>query len=414
MGSQINDELRSLRRQVADLQAEVARVPVRWPNGGGRPKAVIYARVNEAAGVADTDTTFDFDNATAIVGDAPSGGTGTAQNDLGNTYADNEKIRLWQGDDGEWYPDKTGGTASPIAYFELTADLPLSTTFATAKPVKDDGTLDTAATAIRLLDPEQRYVAKSGDRFFAIFLTADHSASGVAGWRIIDGEGPARIVKGTTAGTYSISGTNCTIDETLYDHADGASLPSSPATVMDPYDVATGTPSGTEWWLLHEASSDEYIFLLPIVLEFPLIVRGETTAVCRHDQTTFTLGTLTKLTKSGISVGSTIAVKNHYQWDMDSGTRVVAIREAASGDWYPLERESLQVIRGTASADVASTDTTFVVNSPTTLQGASLSGVPTLTVKNHFGFSIDSGGKVFVMRDQNDGDWYCFQAQCPE
>lgn len=62
----------------------------------------IRALVNESGGVITSDSTFDFDNASAITGVIPVGGAGTAVNAPATAYADNEVVILVQADDGTW------------------------------------------------------------------------------------------------------------------------------------------------------------------------------------------------------------------------------------------------------------------------------------------------------------------------
>lgn len=69
---------------------------------------VIKAQVNVSGGVATTDATFAFDGATAIIGTAPVGGTGTAENVPGSAYVDNEFVELQQGNNGNWYTTSIG------------------------------------------------------------------------------------------------------------------------------------------------------------------------------------------------------------------------------------------------------------------------------------------------------------------
>jgi len=64
---------------------------------------LIAATVNQAGGVARSDTTFPFDAASALLGTIV-GTTGTAQNDPPDEWFDNEEILLIQADSNNWIP----------------------------------------------------------------------------------------------------------------------------------------------------------------------------------------------------------------------------------------------------------------------------------------------------------------------
>ena len=116
------------------LASDAVGVPITWKKiGTGKKWAqvnlstaetgnVIYAQVNEATGVATGDATFSFDNAVAEVGIIPTDGEGTAQNQYGQEYADNEWVHLFQRkDNGQWITERGGTAGSLVKRFRTTA-----------------------------------------------------------------------------------------------------------------------------------------------------------------------------------------------------------------------------------------------------------------------------------------------------
>jgi hypothetical protein len=74
------------------------------------------------------------------------------------------------------------------------------------------------------------------------------------------------------------------------------------------------------------------------------------------------------------------------------------------------------VISGTASAAVATTDSTFTLTSSSckvVQEVGATAPADTVTVYNVFGWQIDSGGLVWSMWNQDSNHWEAFQAKCP-
>lgn len=258
----------------------------RVPRGGGGGGRIIYAQVNEASGVGSGDTTFAFDNAIALVGSIPTGGTGTAENQYAQTYANNEWVILSQRKDNQQWLTERGGTAgSALVHFELTEDMAYADTSKLAKPVNDDGTLDTGATAFNVVD--MRAVDTAGDfgQFYgkAGYTDADGGAvvwsgyqgvglrfadnwneTGLPGYKIITLEDPMDFWIGTCAESLTSGHAKATYDTSL-DVSGGPFsgrrpplLADSRVTVYDDLNIKP-TP-GKKYWIKWDKKAAHYIY----------------------------------------------------------------------------------------------------------------------------------------------------------
>ena len=159
---------------------------VRVSLAGGGSGNVIYAQV--VSNVTSGDPTFTFDNAVAEVGSIPAGGTGTAQNQYGQEYVDNEWVHLFQRkDNGQWLTER-GGTAGTVLRFETTAAKAWDAS--TVAGVLLDASDAPVGGAITLTDrAPAKHEALVGSRGWCVRNGDDY-------W-IITMDSPARWVEGT-------------------------------------------------------------------------------------------------------------------------------------------------------------------------------------------------------------------------
>ena len=243
---------------------------VRVKPSGGSSGNIIYAQV--VSNVADSDPTFTFDNAVALVGSAPTGGTGTAQNQYAQEYLDNEWVILSQRkDNGQWLTERGGTSGSQVVYFEITEHKVYGDNAVLAKPVLADGTMDAGADEFYVVDEKNLFYGRAaedsedGYRGFALRYTDDYS-EGVPGFRIIDMQGPAHWLIVTLTETAS-STTTCSIgsDQIWGRPSRGQRLPpSGNVEVYDDLSVASGAQSGDKWLAAWDEADEHYIFIVPI------------------------------------------------------------------------------------------------------------------------------------------------------
>lgn len=251
--------------------------PIIWKEGGAgagkwavvalqRPSRgnVLYAQVNEASGVTPGDATFTFDNAIAIVGNMPTGTSGTAQNQYLQAYANDEWVLLFEAQlTGQWLTERGGLAGSQVVYFELTQNKSYGDAAKLAKPVLIDGSLDTGADAFHVVDDQHQFYGKIGYRGFAVRYTDEYSED-VPGYRIITMEGPAHLMVVALSTSYSGSGTTCTpVGSTIYGKPfRGERLPpTGDVTVYDDLSVAYAASIGDKWLIAFDEIDEHYIFV---------------------------------------------------------------------------------------------------------------------------------------------------------
>lgn len=253
-------------------------VPVRRRvHSGGSSGNVIYAQVNEASGVTSGDSTFSFDNAVAEVGSIPTDGEGTAQNQYGQEYADNEWVHLFQRkDNGQWLTERGGTAGSQVVYFELTENKSYGDAAKLAKPVLADGTLDSGAPAFHVIDDQRQFYGRAaaggqeGYRGMAVRLTDDYS-EGVPGFRIATMEGPAQLLVVMLDENLSGASADCSLAESpnVFGLAYRGRLPlpveSVDVVVYDDLSVATNAKSGEKWIASWNEVSERYLFWRKLV-----------------------------------------------------------------------------------------------------------------------------------------------------
>lgn len=267
------DKLKDVIRRVDG--GKVSRRPTptrRAPRMGGVGGNIIIASVNEPTGVIGADTTFSFDGAASIVGRAPTDGEGTAVNLYQQTYSNNDAVLLFQDRaSGDWYTERGGSAGSIVVTFELTQDMAYADTAKLAKPVDETGAIISAADAFYVLDEQEKFYGKSGYQGVALKTKNDHSG-GVPGYRIITMEGPAQLMTGVLAGSYSTSGTSFTpsVDEIWGRPHRGRREPAEGSiTVYDDLDVASDAKTDDKWLIGWDESEEHYIFIVPLKPTLP-------------------------------------------------------------------------------------------------------------------------------------------------
>lgn len=201
LGQRSLNKLKSTIRKVgAGRLSERPIATRRLPRMSGASGNVIYAQVVGA--VASGDPTFTFDNAVAIVGSVPTGGTGTAQNNYLQEYVDNSWVLLFQRkDNDEWVTEKFGGS-SVLLRFETTAAKDWDAS--TVAGVLLDATDTPVGGAITLTDrPPAKHEAQDGSRGWCMF-------SGAEFW-IVTMDSPARWVEGVLNADWDLTSDSAVI-----------------------------------------------------------------------------------------------------------------------------------------------------------------------------------------------------------
>jgi hypothetical protein len=318
MDKRTDNRLRDLERGVQELRTDASRRPVRDAKmKGGSSGNVIYAQVNEGSGVSSGDPTFSFDNAVALVGSIPAGGTGTAQNQYAQAYANDEWVILHQRKDNEqWLTELAGGTSgSQVIHFELTEDMGYADLAKLAKPVNDDGTLDSGADAFYVVDmravdtggdfgefygrttytdADTGAVVWSGYQGYAVRFTDDWDETGSPGYKIITMDQPADFWIGTVA--ESLTGSPLAAKATYDDTIDPSGSPFSgrrPPMLADSrvtvYDDLNLKPvAGEKWVIKWDKINERYVYWFSLKPRYH-VIKGTSPGVVRADST-FTLG----------------------------------------------------------------------------------------------------------------------------
>lgn len=277
-------------RKLADETGEDAE-GMQWGqinlgSGGGIRGNVIYAQVNEGAGVGSGDATFNFDNAVALVGSIPEGGIGTAQNQYAQTYNDNEWVILSQRQDNEQWLTERGGTAgSQVIWAELIEDKAYADVAKLAKPVLANGTLDSGADDFYLIDQEGRYfglaafddtanggAAVNGYRFHGVRISDDWESSGKPAFRIIDGEDPDDFILVQIDALATGSEYSCTYSGELPGGPDSARRPrytesGAGLRVFDDFALVPAFTAGDYWICKWVKESAHYAFWRPLTIQ---------------------------------------------------------------------------------------------------------------------------------------------------
>ncbi len=331
------------KASTAELESDASTgFPVIWKESGtgskwavvslqkDAPGNVIYAQVVGA--VTSGDPTFTFDNAVAVVGSIPSGGTGTAQNQYAQTYSDNDWVFLFQEKSSDqWLTERGGTSGSQVVYFELTENKSYGDASKLAKPVLPDGTMDSGADAFHVVDDKNQFYGRAaeggadGYRGFGLRQWDDYS-EGVPGFRIITMEGPALELIATLDEDLA-SPTDCTLaeDPAVFGLAQRGRIP-APVSMVDVqvYDdigVAAGAKSGEKWIVRWNEADERYCFWRKVEGPRYITIKGTTGAVARTDGT-FTLSE--PVSVNGPVPDGTITVTNDPPINTPGGRTVYA------------------------------------------------------------------------------------------
>jgi hypothetical protein len=338
--TQTKDRLRILEREMSAVRTELARVPVRQGKVKSDTGNVIYAQVVGA--VATGDPTFTFDNAVAVVGTAPTGGTGTAQNQYAQEYVDNEWVFLFQEKSSEqWLTERGGTSGSQVVYFELTENKSYGDAAQLAKPVLADGTLDSGADAFHVVDDTNQFYGRAaesgadGYRGFGLRFTDDYS-EGVPGFRIITMEGPAQFLV-VTLDEDLASPTDCSYaeDPMKFGLAQRGRTPAPVGAVdvqvYDDLGAASGAKSGEKWIVTWNEDDERYCFWRRLSSAPSSLQWGEATTTITAATAWGTPGGATVQLKddTGGNDGSPVSVENWF-WDSFPNKSIVCCDRAFS------------------------------------------------------------------------------------
>lgn len=407
--------------------ATIARVAF----AGGSPGNIIYAQVVGA--VATGDPTFTFDNAVAVVGSVPSGGTGTAQNQYAQEYVDNEWVFLFQNKtSGQWLTERGGTSGSQVVYFELTEDKGYADAAKLAKPVLPDGTLDSGADAFHVVDDQNQFyglatytdasptTVHEGYRGFALRYTDDYDETEVPGFRIITMEGPAQLLLVELVGDVATAAADCNIlsDPGAFGLAFRGRRPRIESAgfdlnVSDPQGVATEAKAGEKWIVTWDETNEEYIFLRP--LQIFIRVKGVVGSTVSASTTSFSAGTIEVIQGDMPELSSgNITVYNVAKIVL-ANTAVAEFRWNREEQQWETEPLVCHQVLGLATAAV--TGGTFNIDNIELVCGSDPRSDPTsssetLSVANPFAWDIDDNGQVLAVKKAS-GTWIAVQAACP-
>jgi len=255
--------------------------------GVGQSATCVKATVD--SDVATSATTFNATKTEVVFGEE-TGTTLTVRNSFAEEFSTGDTLILWKRDaDGEYEPDRKGSGAggSPAAnnvYYELTQDMALADAAKLAKPVLADDTMNAAAAAFYVVDSAQQYVGKAaftdaigaqnGYRGYCYKFTDDYNSTGVAGYRIINQEGPMMLIAVTLSEDGQSSGTTTVAPldadaQLQYGNPTRGRYPAADSGTgafecHDDLGVIEFAESGDKWMVLYDEADDHYNFLHPI------------------------------------------------------------------------------------------------------------------------------------------------------
>lgn len=212
MTPQDNRRIENIERDIDDLRIRTNRMPVREAKVNSVTGNVIYAQVNEATGVATGDATFSFDNAVAEVGSIPTDGTGTAQNQYGQEYADNEWVHLFQRkDNGQWQTERGGSAGTTLRRFSATSAKDWDG--ANCDGTLLDGSDTPTGSAIKLVErAPYKHEVLVGSRGWCFY---SETVEGVDHYFILVVDSPARWIEGPISEEWELTDASVrlTVDE---------------------------------------------------------------------------------------------------------------------------------------------------------------------------------------------------------
>lgn len=392
---------------------------------GGDTGNVIYAQVVGAVGTGTP--TFTFDNAIAVVGTVPTGGTGTAQNQYAQEYVDNEWVFLFQEKTSDqWLTERGGTSGSQVVYFELTENKSYGDASKLAKPVLADGTLDTGADAFHVVDDTNQFYGRAaesgadGYRGFALRFTDDYS-EGVPGFRIITMEGPAQFLV-VTLDEELDSPTDCTYaeDPMKFGLAQRGRTPAAvggvDVKVYDDLGMASGAKSGEKWIITWNEFDEQYCFLLKVpAKKYYIRVKGVVGSTVSANTASFSAGTIEVIEGDMPALsGGNLTIYNAAKIPLANSSTAEFRWNEDTGHW---ETEPLvcHMVLGKATAAVSGSS--FSIDNIELICGSDPRSDPsssseTLSLENPFGWNIDDNGDVQAVKKAN-GTWIATQADCP-
>lgn len=423
--TQTKDRLNVVERELSAMRTEMARVPVRLGKVKADTGNVIYAQVVGAVGTGTP--TFTFDNAVAVVGSVPTGGTGTAQNQYAQEYVDNDWVFLFQEKSSDqWLTERGGTSGSQVVYFELTENKSYGDAAKLAKPVLADGTMDSGADAFHVVDDKNQFYGRAaedgqdGYRGFALRFTDDYS-EGVPGFRIITMEGPAQFLV-VTLDEDLASPTDCTYaeDPAVFGLAFRGRTPAPVGAVdvqvYDDLGAASGAESGEKWIVTWNEDDERYCFWRKLVpKKYYIRVRGDTTATVSANTASFTIDTVELLQGDMPALsGGELTIQNVAKIPLANGATAEFRWNEEDQQWETEPIVSHEVL-GLATAAV--TGGSFTIDNIELVCGSDPRSDPsssseTLSVANPFGWDIDDNGQVLAVKKAN-GTWIATQAECP-
>jgi hypothetical protein len=405
----------------------------RQPRGSGITGNVIRATVNAPGGVVGVD--FPFDNAVAIVGSAPSGGVGVANNLYTQDYADNDVVILFQRKDtGVWDTERGGTAGSQVIYAELVEDKSYADYAKLAKPVDSVGVIISGADPFYLLDEQSQFFGlaaydfQRGYRYHAVKLFDSFLPDGGdpedtwPAYRIIDGEGPAQIVLVELSESYSMSGTHCTpLDQEPFGRADQGRLVFSEeegATagdifVQDPLNVASAAENGDRWIVLWDEAAEQYEFLMPIDPPLVLaIAQVNQSGGVAHDDADFPIDSITPQNGSASPTGNAV---NTLDLQLADNQELIVIRKS-NGDWFPLHTYDTAIVEVTSGISARSGTYTWgsgvgtILKKTGTGTHSATGGIAGVTIYNSTLHTAADDDVIQVKRI--DGEWFWDVADC--
>ena len=256
----------------------------------------------------------------------------TIQNNLRKAYANGQdRVIATQSDaDLLWYVETPPAESNSVLYCEATENKGYQNPKCLAKPVTIAGAIDNQADPIYLVDDlKSHYIRKAesganGYRFHAVRFTEDYS-EGIAGYRIIAGEGPALRMIVKTGGSYIAGGTTCTVQpQKIYGSPTrGRRLPpSGNVTVADPLNIAKQSTIGDMFEVGWEEENERYIFVSAFGKRY-ITVRGTGPSITRETPS-FALGNLVAV-NGDLPAGESITVTNDPPLN-SPGTRPIYAR----------------------------------------------------------------------------------------
>lgn len=381
-GQDLQDRIRQLESQYSELRRLLQTVPARIGIDAAEIDTIIVGRVNAPGGTSAA--TFPVDDHSVVSPPAPASSEITVQNTKSWSFNDNEIVLVFRNSaDGKYYVVKLGeGSAGlVIDEFELTQNLTLSATSATAHIVDDDG--NETAIDINALDPGQRWYgladytgatgnAERGYRGWGLKITDDYNGTGNPGYRIIELEGPATSItvelKVDISGTgqheaeyvkanVPVQGSN-QANKMPEGHQAGGTGSYTRIHVVNTLETANNAKKGEEWIADWSVAESAYVLVSPVA-EKTHVVQIKTTI----SEATITNGTITpgtgtaQVMKRDVSTwvddtdAGTITVENHSETPVTVTDTPICLRAKRIDGVYVLDNWDMRSLSGYVKND---------------------------------------------------------------